>query len=160
MDLAAGKQQLLKGFKKYQYIALVVLIGVVLMLLPQKTEPAPETVSLPVPQEADLETRLAAILGQIQGVGSASVLLTESAGRDTIYQQDTGQNQANRDTVIVRNGSREETGLVRQILPPRYQGAVIVCEGGDSAAVRLCVVESVKSLTGLSSDFNTLMKMK
>ncbi|MBR3562004.1 MAG: hypothetical protein IKN81_10870 [Oscillospiraceae bacterium] len=34
----------------------------------------------------------------------------------------------------------------------RWTGAVIVCEGGDSAAVRLELTQAVRALTGLSAD--------
>ena len=88
------------------------------------------------------------------------MLLTEASGRDVIYQTDTAQNQSKLDTVIVRDGNHQETGLVKQILPPVYKGAVVVCQGADSAVVRLHVVEAVKSVTGLASDCITVLKMK
>jgi stage III sporulation protein AG len=72
---------------------------------------------------------------------------------------DTGQNQSHADTVIVMDGNREETGLVKQVLPPVYRGAVIACQGADSANIRLAIVEAVKSVTGLSSDRITVLKM-
>lgn len=42
----------------------------------------------------------------------------------------------------------------------RWAGAVIVCEGGDNAAVRLQLTRAVSSLTGLSSDKITVVKGK
>ena len=88
------------------------------------------------------------------------MLLTEASGCDTIYQVDENRNQSNLDTVIVTNGQREEIGLIKQIIPPEYRGAVVVCQGADHAAVRLTVVEAVRSVTGLSSDNITVLKMK
>jgi len=160
MDMESGKQQFIAFIKKYQYVLLIVLIGMFLMLLPEGTkEPEPE--NLPIESTADdLEEKLAEILSQIAGVGEAKVLLTEASGSDTIYQMDAGQNQHNMDTVIVTDDSREERGLIKQILPPVYRGAVIVCQGAESANVRLCVVEAVRSVTGLPSDCITVLKMK
>lgn len=160
MDLESGKQQLIHSLKKCPYLLLVVLIGIVLMLIPQKTQISPNTVPYEEAPETDLETELSEILSQISGVGKTAVLLTEASGRDTIYQMDTGQNRENLDTVIIMNENREEEGLVKQILPPAYKGALIVCEGADSASVRLSVVTAVKSVTGLSSDCITVLKMK
>ena len=160
MDLETGKQQFITFVKKYQYVLLVVLVGVVLMLIPQSpraSQPVAETEETVKP---DLQMQLAAILGQISGVGKVEVLLTEAAGADTVYQVDTRQNQANADTVIITDRNREETGLVKRILPPVYRGAVVVCQGADSAGVRLNVVDAVKSVTGLSSDCITVLKMK
>ena len=111
-----------------------------------------------IPAAPDLETELAEILGKISGVGKAEVLLTEASGADTIYQTDS--TQSHWDTVTILGTNREEQGLVKQVLPPVYRGAIVVCRGGDNAGVRLKVVEAVKSVTGLSSDCITVLKMK
>ena len=42
----------------------------------------------------------------------------------------------------------------------RWAGAVIVCEGGGSAAVRLQLTQAVSALTGLPSDRIIVMKGK
>ena len=160
MGKESGKQQLITFIKKYQYVIWVVLVGVFLMLIPQNDEeptkeiPAIET----VPQ--DLEMELSNILSLICGVGKVEVLLTEAAGSDTIFQMDSSQIQSNLDTVIVKSENREEMGLVKQVMPPQYKGAIIVCQGADSASVRLSVVNAVKSVTGLSSDCITVLRMK
>ena len=62
--------------------------------------------------------------------------------------------------MIVSDSARAESGLVQQILPPTYQGAVILCQGADSAAVRLALIEAVSNATGLSSDRISVLKMK
>ena len=162
MDQESGKQQLISYIKKYQYVLLVVLIGVLLMLIPAKTDKIQVPAQPPPVEEKtdDLEQELSDILSHIHGVGKAEVLLTEASGSMTIFQTDTGQNQTNLDTVIITNGNREESGLVKQILPPIYRGAIILCQGADSASVRLSVVEAVQSVTGLSSDCITVLKMK
>jgi len=160
MDMESGKQQLLSSLKKYQYVFWVILAGVLLMMLPETAEEpkielvAEETVS------TDLEQELSEILSQIYGVGKAEVLLTEATGSHTIYQTDSGPNQSNQDTVIVQKENREETGLIKQVLPPVYKGALVVCQGADSPGVQLAVVDAVKSVTGISSDCITVLKMK
>ena len=40
----------------------------------------------------------------------------------------------------------------------RWTGAVIVCEGGESAAVRLRLTQAVRALTGLSADKIAVIK--
>ena len=160
MDMESGKQQFIAFVKKYQYILLVVLAGVFLMLLPENAEEPQMEIAPEVSDHPDLEEELSLILSHISGVGKAEVLLTEASGSDTIYQMDEGQNQSNLDTVIVTGENRVETGLVKQLISPVYKGAVIVCQGADSASVRLSVLEAVKSVTGLSSDCITVLKMK
>ena len=157
MDMESGKQ-LIQFLKKYRSLMWVVLLGIFLMLLPGKTEENREPAQTEQTAPADLEAELSGILSRIQGVGRAEVLLTEASGRHVIYQTD--QNQTNLDTVILRDTERQESGLVKQILPPVYKGALVVCQGGDSPVVRLQVVEAVKSVTGLASDCITVLKMK
>lgn len=160
MDMESGKQQLIGWMKKYQYVLLVVLVGVFLMIMPSKAEEPQGILSSEETVLPDLELELSVILSQISGVGKAEVLLTEASGSDTIYQIDASQNHSNSDTVIVTDRNREETGLIKQVLPPVYRGALVVCQGADNAHVRLSVVDAVKSVTGLSSDCITVLKMK
>lgn len=160
MDLESGKQQFIIAAKKYQYFLLILLIGIALMLLPEKTKPPQEKAPPEAIQTTDLETELSKILSHITGVGTAKVLLTEDSGSNTIYQVDHTQNQSNVNTVILMDGNRQEQGLIKQIHAPVYRGAIVVCQGADNAQVRLSVVDAVKSVTGLSSDCITVLKMK
>ena len=160
MDMESGKEQIIRSVKKYQYVLWAVLLGVFLMLLPQKKEEPEREIPAQTEAALTLEEELSVILSKISGVGKAEVLLTELSGSSTIYQTDTAQNQGNSDTVIVMDRNREEQGLVKQVLPPVYKGALVVCQGADSASVRLSVVDAVKSVTGLSSECITVLKMK
>lgn len=166
MDWIACKSTALEYWKKYRYVLMVLLAGILLMLLPtgrEKQEPAqPVSAS----QEPSLQDSLAEVLGQIAGAGKVRVLLTQAAGEETVYQVNEnsaaeGSNRnIRRETVLISGTGREESGLVRQVKAPTYLGAVIVCQGADNAAVRLSIVEAVKSATGLSSDRISVLKMK
>ena len=160
MDLESGRKQLVVYIRKYQYFFIVLAVGVLIMLFPEnKTEQGTLPTS-PVQAELDLEAELSEIVSQISGVGKAAVMLTEACGSETIFQIDSRQNTTNQDTVVLTDSSRSQTGLVRQVLPPVYKGAVVVCKGADSASVRLAVVDAVMCATGLSSDCITVLKMK
>ena len=139
---------------KYRYVLLVVLAGLALMLLPagpEEAEPVPTTVV-----EENLESRLEAILRRIDGAGEVKVLLTEERGGEVFYQTEGDDEK----TVLVTGSDRAESGLVRTTHSPDYRGAVVVCQGADSAAVRLAVVEAVANATGLGTDRITVLKMK
>ncbi len=162
MDTVAIREKLTAAFKKYRYALIIALVGLLLMALPEKkaepvqSEPAQSA-------EADtLQEELAQILSKIQGAGRVEVLLTQLSGPETIYQTDLDQSDTDtrRDTVILSDSSRGEAGLVRQVNPPVYQGALIVCQGGDSPAVKLAIVQAVMSVTGLTSNQITVLKMK
>ena len=155
-------------FYKNRAVALVVLVGVLLMLLPTgKTEAQQpqqqETVSEP---RENLETRLEQILSQVSGAGNVRVLLTQERGETSVYQLDLQEvtdgdrREIRQDTVTVTGSDRQQEGLLTQVEAPRYRGAVIVCQGGDNPTVRLSVVEAVSGATGLPSNRITVLKMK
>ena len=148
---------------KYKYAILILLLGVGLMLFPQEKQ---NTVQ-PVQQTevTDLEAKLEAILCQLEGAGEVKVLLTLSEGTSYAYQTDqkiiTDENgsETESETVLV-SGSGSEAPVTVRTIYPIYQGAVILCQGADSAAVRLDIVNAVSSLTGLGSDKICVIKMK
>lgn len=145
---------------KYRYAFLVLLVGVALMLLPSGNDPGPQEQKgeEPVSKEQDMNRELTQILGMIQGVGKVQVMLTVEEGEMTVYQFDEGA--SGKDTVIITGSDRTQSGLVQQVLPQKYRGAVVVCQGADSAAVRLSVIEAVAKVTGLGTDRITVLKMK
>lgn len=152
------KEQIIKLIKEYKYVALILAIGVLLMLLPDK-QPEPETVPVAEKTTLSQEERLEDILYQIRGVGKVRVLLTTAAGERNLYVYDENSS-GSREVVVITDDQRCQAGLISQVMPPTYLGAVIVCQGGDQAAVRLSVVEAVGDATGLSADKITVLKMK
>ena len=117
------------------------LAGLALMLFPAGPEEAEPTPT--VATEESLESRLEAILCRIDGAGEVKVLLTEDRGGEVFYQTEGEDGK----TVLISGADRSESGLVRTTQPPSYRGAVVVCRGADSAAVRLAVVEAVANAT-------------
>lgn len=149
------------GFlKKYRFVCIVILAGILLMTLPmgttQKSTIQPENQEA---KEPSMETRLTNILSQIRGAGTVSVMLTIAAGEETVFASDQGSS-GQKDTVTVTDEDRAETGLVVQVIPPRYLGALVVCHGADDPNVRLAITEAVSSLTGLGANKITIVRMK
>ena len=142
---------------KYRIAILAALLGLLLLLWPTgsrretvKTETAASGFSL-----AETEEKLEALLGKIDGAGAVDVMLTLADGGEAVYQVDE----------TVRDDGREEQTVLADKAPvlvqtrqPRFQGAVVVCEGADRAAVKL--TEAVASLTGLGSGKIAVVKMK
>ena len=150
---------------RYQYAALILLIGLGLMMLPQRQAQSPPVREIPH-REAGLEEKLCDILSEISGAGRVEVLLTERTGAETLYQTDRQRDsddsgtQEQDDTVLIDDETRSQTGLVRRRDPPVYLGALVVCQGADSPPVRLAVVKAVQCVTGLRSDQIQVVKMK
>lgn len=151
---------------KYKYALLILAVGLCLMLLPgEKEESAPEPIQETEQQET-MEDHLAVILSQVDGAGKVTVLLSEQEGSQTLYQTDThtdddqSRSSEQVQTVIVTDSDRNERGLIRRTDPPKYLGAVIVCQGADRADVRLAIVEAVRCATGLGANQISVVKMK
>lgn len=166
MDWVNVKRTGMEFFKRYRFVFLVLLIGIFLMTLPEgKKEPSVSQPEQTQPQPG-LQESLSEILSQIAGAGKVKVLLTQEEGERTVYQTDEqitaseGSSDVRRQTVLVTGSDRAETGLIRQVNPPLYRGAVVLCQGADSAGVRLSIVEAVANATGLTTDKITVLKMK
>lgn len=168
MDITAIGAKIMDFIKKYRYVILVLVIGIVLMLLPGKgKDNQAATITEQTKTEfQDATEELKQILSQIDGAGKVQVLLTKRTGERTVYQtdQDTDTSEEGQsirlETVIVTNSDRAEQGLIQQIMAPEYQGAIVVCQGADRDAVRLAIVEAVADVTGLGTDRISVLKMK
>lgn len=165
MDRVSLMQKLSVFVKKYRFAILILAAGAVLMLWPsgsQKTETVLQSQEVP---QKEITEELTQILGQIKGVGKVKVMLSVAEGQETLYQYDeelqSGENgSVRKQTVTVTDKDRNEQGLVRQVIPVQYLGAVIVCEGAERADVRLAVVDAVSRITGLGADRISVQKMK
>jgi len=160
MDIGNMREKKVKWIVKYKYLALIILVGVVLMLIPGKKE---ETAIVPEvsvsPPSVSIREELEKILSNIQGAGRVQVMLTEKSGEQIVYQTDTPSSDRE-DTVIITGQDRVQSGLVQQILPPTYRGAIVLCQGADSPAVCLAVKEAVSKVTGLDTSEISVLKMK
>ena len=151
---------------KYKFVLLVTALGLVLMVWPAKKTHAPAVQShQSTVQPESITEDLSSILGQIRGVGRVRLMLTEQSGSETHYQTDeTGSQSADstnseRRTVLISSGGAE-SGLVTSVSSPVYLGAIVVCQGADDPAVRLAVCQAVSSVTGISTDRISVLKMK
>ena len=169
MDFVRLKHKIFAYAGKYKYIALVLVVGVLLMMLPNKTE---EPIQLqPSGQQTQegidtLEERLEQILSNVCGAGAVKVMLSEAQGEQTIYQTDTNYSQSEHgtdtrtQTVLITDSDRKEVGLIHQRNPPKYQGAIILTHSADNPAVKLAIVEAVSNVTGLGADRISVLKMQ
>lgn len=154
--------------KKYKFAVIILVVGLLLMAMPSvKNTKQPGTQKTVTESNTpSIDDNLSALLSRVRGAGEVTVLLTTEEGEETVYQtnQDIGKTNDNQnsrtDTVTITDSDRSQQGLVRQIKAPIYRGAVIVCQGADSADVRLSLVDAVSKVTGLRSDQISVLKMK
>ena len=157
-----------KLWNRYKFVGLIVLIGMGLLLWPSGNGTGTAVSRESAVQSRDLETEMAEILSAMSGVGQAKVLLTVDSDGERQLAENTelaysGNTAAPEDysrrseTVLVEGSAGDEAVVVRKQYPT-YRGALIVCQGGDRAEVKLAVTEAVAALTGLSADRITVAK--
>ena len=143
---------------KYQYVALVAAVGVILMLLPaggteepavQEPQAGEETFDL-----EEFEGKLEEVLSQVEGAGETQVVLPLAGGSRQVLAQDTQRDAdggGSTTVVTVGRGSGSQEALPLQTVAPEFRGALVVCPGGGDPQVKLRLIEAVSALTGLGA---------
>ena len=164
-------KKLWSSLGRYKYVLLVMAAGALLLLLPSTgdSEEKPQPVAANAEEDFSveaLEEKLEAALSRIDGAGDVKVVLTVQSGmrrvlaQDSSLEQDGSAVQRENQTVVVSAGSgQQETVLVQQVYP-KFQGALVVAEGGGDPAIRLKLTEAVAALTGLGADKISICKGK
>ena len=166
MDWINIRQRAGEALGKYKYALLILALGLVLMCFPEKDPEISEEAAPSDARQLTTASQLEQILEQIEGVGKVKVMLTEAAGETIRYQTDgdetisSDSESRKTETVIITDADRTQAGLIRQVDPPEYLGAIIVCQGGDRPSVCLAVTQAVADVTGLSCDHISVLKMK
>lgn len=146
------REKLRDIFRKYRAVGLVLLAGLLLLLLPTGKSSGQERQTSDDTQLYSLEEteqRMAQLLGRMSGVGRVQVMLTLKTGptlqlaQDMDLEQEEGSLRQRSQPVTVNRGSGWQEALVTRQDYPVYQGAVVVCQGAGSSAVRLAVTEAV-----------------
>ncbi len=168
--LEQGKRAL-NALGRYKYVILVILVGLVLLTLPDAKDDEEVQTQLLSAAEEDfsvdaLEEKLEETLAEIEGAGEVRVMLTVQSGMKRVLAQDKSMEQEKDSvqqetkTVVISVGSgTQETVLIQQIYP-QFQGALVVAEGGGDPTVKLKLTEAVAALTGLGADKISICKGK
>ena len=156
---------------KYKYVLPILLVGLVLLIWPEQAEAVPQIPANEIEQfdTSVLEKRLQTILEAMEGVGKTQVVLTVAEGESVAYAYDRTESHNQSENSAASTSQRElvtlsESGGQSPVelrrTAPVYRGAAVVCQGGDSAAVRLAVTQVIQSLTGISAERIVISKMK
>lgn len=170
-----------KSLAKFKYPALILLLGLVLVLWGGKKTEEAQIDAPPAQTEPDRSDtgeeycertarQLESILSQIDGAGRVRVMLTLKSGGVTQYQSDYDSEtqtdgertvtSSQQKTVILSRGSAYNEAAAVQTEYPRFQGALIVSEGGGEPEVRFALTSAVSALLGLGTDKITVVKSK
>ena len=168
MDIKKLQKSTAMILQKYKYVVLVLAVGLILMLLPSSGGHQETVIQTDVDliTEVTIQEQLEEILSCIQGAGKVKVMLTETMGEETVYQCDQDQSISDTTSTVrsetgtVTDAQRNESGLICQVNPPKYLGAIILCQGADDPALKLAIAHAVSKITGLGTDKIAILKMK
>ena len=157
-----------KALNQYKYVLIVIAAGIILLLWPtgerEQNTGTDSTADIRETFDLDaLEEKLSKTLSKVEGAGEVTVTLTVKSGMEQVLASDRTTSVSERgssveeETVLISSGGGQETVLLTQKYPT-FQGALVVCEGGDNAQVRLLLTQAVSALTGLGTDRITVCK--
>lgn len=116
------------------------------------------------------EERLEELLSQVEGVGSAEVMLTVSASRELVVLKNTQSTDSETTETDAQGGTRtvaqEELSestvqydtdagsapYVVKTLEPEVEGVLVIAEGADQGTVRSEIVRIVQALYGIEAN--------
>lgn len=159
-----GSVELKELWGRYKYALLVVLAGMVLLLVPDgEHSRSQQVVEKETVARFDLEAmeeKLEHALSRIQGAGEVTVVLTLKEGTRQVLARDTkaSDREQSSTAVVVSQGAGLEQTVPVQNIYPKFQGALVVCDGGSDAGVKLQLLEAVRALTGLSAEKISICK--
>ena len=126
---------------------------------------------------AALERRLKQVLGQMDGVGKAEVMITLSDSGETIVEKDqkeqtnrieesdasggtrtTTDQETEETTIYVENGSEKHPYVTKEVLP-KVEGVLVVAEGGDDPKVISDISDTVMALFRVEAHKIKVVKM-
>lgn len=168
MERLTIQRKIVEIFTKYKYVIIILAIGIILMLLPSSKMDAQEksVISDDTDNILSVEEQLSQILSSVKGAGKVQVMLSIAYGEEIFYQTndsysaDSERISDSKNTVTITGSDRNQSGLIRQVNPAVYSGAIVVCQGADNPTVRLAIMEAVSKVTGLKTDKISVLKMK
>ena len=146
-------------FDKYKYILIVCICGLALACFPSAERGDEEARDVESVLTADVSALEAQLEEALSAITSSQAVYAYDEDK-TVEQTETQRNADTRTSLVsVGSGSSQQPVRLRTD-EPEYRGALIVCQGGDSAVVRLEITRAVSALTGITSDNIVVAKMK
>lgn len=119
----------------------------------------------PAEYEQQLETRLAALIRDMDGAGETVVMVTLDCGEETTYAADTRTEKTSEDTRSSAASQRTHLlagaqPVVQSVQAPQVRGVAVLCQGGGNAGTQRRITELVSALTGVGASHITVNKMQ
>lgn len=167
--------------KKIQYVAILLLAVIILTIYFSSFKSGAADTITPETSKAsfefyDLESRLEEILSRIEGAGRVEVMIAYestpekvpalSVDKQTSSSTDVGENGTNttntentKSGVVTVNGNNGNDAFVLRENTPEIKGVIVIAEGADNIAVKLDLLNAVKTVLNVSLDRVDVYKM-
>jgi len=160
---------------KYTVIFILGILGILLLALAPYISDSLAGAGAPQPEKnaqqyaQEMEIRLSQMLGKMEGVGKAEVMVTlkngytytyavtEKTNTDLLEDVKSGEEKKTQEksiveqTYILIDGDGGKTPVITCEMQPQVLGVVVICEGGDEPAVKSRIIEAIKVALDLSS---------
>ncbi len=120
--------------------------------------------------EEALESRMTALLEQVEGVGACQVLVTLENGVKTVYAADSttssskgadgSSDQSASENLLTVQTAEGPVGLRLTDIQPSVRGVAVVCTGGGDPSVREQVTQLISAAFHISSRRVCVVKQK
>ena len=176
------QQKKWRQLKKTDWIA-AALVGVLLLVVAMPSGGTGVHISEKTEQKYEkkdyaeyLEHKLEQVLGQMEGVGKVSVMVTVADQGEDIIEKDktehtstvtntdsgsmemTTEKESGEETVYEESGGEKAPYVSKEILP-EIEGVLVVAEGGDSPRIVSDISDAVKALFQVEAHRIKVVKM-
>ena len=113
--------------------------------------------------EETLEKRLESIISSVDGAGRVQVMVTLDTSEQTQYAKDEKENSKSGEKKSYEKKfvlTDDDGGVVLKTTEPEVRGVIVVCDGGDNAAVKNGITSAVRAALSVDSNKITVLKMK
>lgn len=107
--------------------------------------------------EETLEKRLESIISSVDGAGRVQVMVTLDTSEQTQYAKDEKENSKSGDKTSEKSYEKkfvltdDDGGVVLKTTEPEVRGVIVVCDGGDNAAVKNGITSAVRAALSVDS---------
>ena len=108
--------------------------------------------------EETLEKRLESIISSVDGAGRVQVMVTLDTSEQTQYAKDEKENSKSGDKSSEKSYEKkyvltdDDGGVVLKTTEPEVRGVIVVCDGGDNAAVKNGITSAVRAALSVDSN--------
>lgn len=157
----------MKGGKGRNLIIAAGIVGILLILLAEYWPKQTAASSAKTTAEAfvaQTESKLAEVIGNIEGAGECRIMVTLENGVEYVYAsqekintdrvEDTSklsQRDDKEKSIIVVDTQDGRQGLLVTEIQPTVKGVVVVCQGGDQPLVQQRVIDAVTTALNIAS---------